>query len=109
MNDSLTLRGHLAWQHFRGGICIDQDAGRQTITTVGKQWLVDKLQDFPPSTDQVKFHQTGTSGTVATAGDAALTAVDHAAAQLPPQLPPQASTVVGITRGSRGPGPCRYP
>ena len=72
MTDGIQLQGALTVRHFRDHQCIAMEAGRQTVTTVGKRWLVDLLQNLPALTEQVKFHQSGTNGTVATTADVSL-------------------------------------
>lgn len=74
MTDGLRLDGHLTICHFRGPECLFVEASRQTITTLGKQWIVDKLQDLPAATQQLKWHQSGTGSTPATAADTGLQA-----------------------------------
>ena len=65
----LPIKGQLTISHFRGPNLIYQESSKQTITTVGKNWIVDKLQDLPASTAQVKWHQSGINATAATSSD----------------------------------------
>ena len=67
--DSLRLKGSLDIRHYRGPVLIHQEQSRQTITTVGKGWVVDKFQDILAATELLKWHKSGTGSTPAAAGD----------------------------------------
>lgn len=74
--ESLNLHGVLTLRHFdrpnAQGRLICEETFAQTITTVGKQWLVDVLQEIDAAGDALKWHQSGTGTTAAAAGDTAL-------------------------------------
>ena len=72
MLESLNIRGVLLVEHRRRGQLLSVETFAQTVTTVGKQWLVDVLQEIDAAGDALKWHQSGTGTTAAAAGDTAL-------------------------------------
>lgn len=69
MIEHLPLKGHVKIDHYRGPDLIWTTEGKQTVTTVGKGWIVDLLQGTPAATQQVKHHQSGLGTTAAAAGN----------------------------------------
>lgn len=68
-SDSLTVKGNLRVTHVRKGQVLSDETMNQTVTTVGKNWLVDKMQDILAATELLKWHKSGTGVTVAAAGN----------------------------------------
>ncbi len=62
--DTILLRGTLTVRPYIKGIWLDPVTYEQTITTAGKNWVVDNLQNLLASTENLKWHKTGT-GTAA--------------------------------------------
>jgi hypothetical protein len=65
----LPLKGELTVRHFSGGALRSEETYCQTITTVGKNWICDVMQEVDAADDAAKWHQSGTGATAAAAGD----------------------------------------
>lgn len=73
MNDTLQIKGRLEVRHFDRpdglGVELCNETYLQTITTVGKQWVADVLQEVDAATDALKWHKSGTGTTAAVVGN----------------------------------------
>lgn len=67
--ETLVLSGRIKAEQVRDGKVIAIRDNKQTIATVGKNWIVDLFQGIPASTAQIKFHKSGIGTTAAAAGN----------------------------------------
>lgn len=67
--ETLVIKGRLNVKHERGGVILCDETYNNTVTTVGKGWIVDVLQEIDSAGDALKWHQSGVGTTAAAVGN----------------------------------------